>query len=47
MVGTNRQGEVKNNIGNGEAKKRTCPTHRQELRDGGMLVVGGVHGRGG
>ena len=26
----NRQGEVKNSIGNGEAKELTCPTHGHE-----------------
>ena len=34
MVGTNRQGEVKNTIGKGEAKKLTCMTHGHELRWG-------------
>ena len=38
----NRQGEVKNNIGNGEAKGLTCMTHGHELRGMGML-----EGRGG
>ena len=28
----NRQGEVKNSIGNGEAKELICITHGQELR---------------
>ena len=28
----NRQGEVKNSIGNGEAKELTCTTHGHELR---------------
>ena len=40
-----RQGEVKNSIGNGEAKELMCMTHGHELRwgnDGGM----GVEGRG-
>ena len=32
MVGRNRQGEVKNSIGNGEAKELTCTTHGHELR---------------
>ena len=31
MVGTNRQGEVKNSIGNGEAKELIYMTHRYEL----------------
>ena len=30
-VGTNRQGEVKNSVGNGEAKELLCMTHGQEL----------------
>ena len=37
MVGTNRQGEVKNSIGNGEAKELICMTHGHELT-GGMMV---------
>ena len=40
----NRQGEVKNNIGNGEAKELTCMTHGHERRwgnDGGRGVQGG------
>ena len=28
----NRQGEVKNNIGNGEVKELICTTHGHELR---------------
>ena len=28
----NRQGDVKNSIGNGEAKELICPTHGHELR---------------
>ena len=32
MVGTNRQGEVKNNMGNREAKELICTTHGHELR---------------
>ena len=28
----NRQGEVKNSTGNGEAKELTCTTHGHELR---------------
>ena len=28
----NRQGEVKNSIGNGEAKELMCMTHEHELR---------------
>ena len=30
----NRQGEVKNSIGNGEAKEVICMTHGHELRGG-------------
>ena len=40
MVGRNRQGEVKNSIGNVKAKELTCMTHGHELR-GGMPVGGG------
>ena len=36
----NRQGEVKNGIGNGEAKELICITHGHELRTGGMLEGG-------
>ena len=41
----NRQGEVKNSIGNVEAKELICTTHGHELK-GGMLMGGGVQGRG-
>ena len=49
----NRQGEVKNNVGNGEAKELICTTHGHELRwrggnAGGWEVVqgrGGIKGR--
>ena len=41
----NRQGEVKNCIGNGEAKDLICTTHGHELREG-MLVGGEVQGGG-
>ena len=34
----NRQGEVKNSMGNGEAKEVICTTHGHELRREGMLV---------
>ena len=34
----NRQGDVKNSIGSGEAKELTCMTHGHELRGG---VAGG------
>ena len=40
----NRQKGVKNSMGNGEAKELICMTHGHELRGGGMLVGGGVHG---
>ena len=43
MVGKNRQGEVKNSIGNGEAKELICMTHGHELKwgnDGGREVQG-------
>ena len=30
----NRQGEVKNSIGNGEAKELTCMTHEQDVKEG-------------
>ena len=39
MVGTNRQGGVKNSIGNGEAKDLVCTTHGHELR--GRMPEGG------
>ena len=45
MVGTNRQREVKNSMGNGEAIELICMTHGHELR-GGMLVGGGTGQRG-
>ena len=32
----NRQGEIKNSIGNVEAKELKCTTHGHELRRGGM-----------
>ena len=43
----NRQGDVKNNTGNGEAKELICTTHGRELRGVGMLQGIGVPGRGG
>ena len=43
----NRQGEVKNSVGNGEAKKLICTIYGHELRDGGMLERTGVPGEGG
>ena len=45
MVGPNREGEVKNNIGNVEAKELVCMTQGHELR-GGMWVEGGRWGEG-
>ena len=36
MVGRNRQGEVKNSIGNVEAKELTCMTHGHELKGGNV-----------
>ena len=39
MVGPNREGEVKNSIGNVKVKELTCMTHGHELRHG-MLVRG-------
>ena len=40
------RGDVKNSIGNGEAKELTCMTHGHELR-GGLLKGRGVPGGGG
>ena len=37
-----KQREVKNSMGNGEAKELICITHGHELRGGGMQVEGGV-----
>ena len=45
MVGKNRQGEVKNSIGNGEAKELICMTHGHELK-GGNAGGRGVQGGG-
>ena len=42
MVGTNRQGEVKNSMGNGEAKEFICMTHGHELRWGNAGGSGGT-----
>ena len=39
----NRQGEVKNSVGNGEAKELVCTTHGHELRQGN---AGGRRGTG-
>ena len=42
----NRQGEVKNSVGNGDTKELSCTIHGHELRwGGGMLVRGGLQGR--
>ena len=42
----NRQGEVQNSIGNGEAKEFICMTHEHEVRWGKDSVVEGtVEGR--
>ena len=41
----NRPGEVKNSVGNGEAKELICTTHGHEL-GGGMLVGGGCRAEG-
>ena len=40
----NRQGEVKNDIGNVEVKELICMTHGHELRGCRMLEGGGVQG---
>ena len=37
-VQNNRQGDIKNSIGNGIAKEHICMTHGHELRDGGLRV---------
>ena len=43
----NRQGEIKNSIGNVEAKELICMTHGHERSGGGgMQVEGMVQGRG-
>ena len=41
----NRQGEVKNSIGNGEAKELICTTQEHELREE-MLVGWGCRAEG-
>ena len=43
----NKQGEVKNGIGDGEAKELTCMSHGHELRGLGMLEGGECAGRRG
>ena len=40
----NRQVDVQNSIGNGEAKELMCMTHGHELRLGGVLEGKGVLG---
>ena len=40
-------GEVKNSIGNREAKELTCTTHGHELSGVGVLEGGEVQGGGG
>ena len=45
MVGTNRQREVKNSTGNGEAKEHICMTHGHELRGGGECGWEGCAGQ--
>ena len=45
MTGTKQTGDVKNSIGNREAKELICTTHGHELSGGlweGMGVPGGV-----
>ena len=42
----NRQGEVKNNVGNREAKELMCTTHGHELSGGGCWREWGVGQRG-
>ena len=39
-------GEVKNSMGNGEAKELICMTHGHELRGGGVTLVGGCRAEG-
>ena len=36
MVDTKKTSEVKNRIGNGEAKELICTTHGHELREGNV-----------
>ena len=42
----NRQGEVKNSMGNGEAEELICMTHGHELRGKRTMLVRGMQGRG-
>ena len=44
MVGTKYTGEVKNSMGNGEAKELISTTHGHELR--GVGIAGGSGGTG-
>ena len=46
MVGQNRQGEVKNSIGNVEAKELICMTHGHELKGGNVGERGCAWQRG-
>ena len=46
MVGTNRQGEGKNSMGNVEAKDLICMTHGHELRGRGYWWEGGCRAEG-
>ena len=46
MVGTNRQEDVKNSIGDGEAKELICMIHGNELRGQIAGGTGGVGWRG-
>ena len=43
----NIQGEVKNSIGNGEAKELICTSHGHEQRQGNAGMRGGAGRRGG
>ena len=45
MIGTNRQGDVRNTIGNGEAKELVCITHGHEVRWGECWRVWGCAGQ--
>ena len=46
MVGKNRQGEVKNSMGNREAKELICMNHGHKLRWGNDGGRGGTERRG-
>ena len=41
IIGRYKTGEVKNSIGNGEAKELVCVTHGHELRGVGNVVRNG------